>query len=548
MKLLFLSFMVWACTQPQSPTSVEPAAKALIDPFSSAVEWSCGTDSVWSVFNGNFSFNIDGEDILVRERAPLEKNKIYHDHKSSILYEDGRCVLVSEFISADSVTRIFKGRIWRDSIYRLYLVDDSNDGLYRLNKRYITSDGEYRPLFEMIYYRDFNDHWNQDEPRPISGLTRLDELGYRRYFRLYYLPVNFSQAALDTLKIMPKDDRPYLIDPIVEVEVEPVVEEEAVKKPRASRDRSSSSSGSGSGGSGGGSSGGGTTSSGIQGGGNNTGSGDVGNDQPLSGDASLSSLNVSAGSKSISFSSSTLSYLFSVGNDVSSVSVSAEANHPRASFVVSLNETTISGSGSLNEGSNSLVVKVTAENGNTRSYTVTIVRAGSATPPTTPVFTPITIPGDTPDCDSDKTNWAHWDTPCSSDICGITEIQGCFVSGTPDNTGVTATVSKTSIPHTTGDPNSSYHRHIVALTFSRSGSTDREQTFRFKLELTNFSWHGCKESSIPWSDNKYATTKKGKFRKGGSLFFTYLVVCGRDPMFDTETPNFPTWTSAVSIE
>ena len=134
MKLLFLSLMVWACTQPQSPTSVEPAAKALIDPSSSSVEWSCGTDSVWSVFNGRFAFNIDRDEVYVQEITAQGHKRRHRTHDATVSYEGGTCALLSGFISSDSVVRIWKGYVWRDAIHRYYLQDE--DGNYRINRRY----------------------------------------------------------------------------------------------------------------------------------------------------------------------------------------------------------------------------------------------------------------------------------------------------------------------------------------------------------------------------------------------------------------------------
>ena len=160
MKLLFLSLMVWACTQPQSPTSVEPAAKALIDPSSAAVEWSCGTDSVWSVFNGRFTFHIDGDQIALRERL-AQRSLIHRTHDATMTYDESRCRLHSGFVSADSVTRIWKGYVWRDSYYRYYLQEDE---AYRINRRFTQADGSYDPPFGVVWYRDFSDLNNRFKP------------------------------------------------------------------------------------------------------------------------------------------------------------------------------------------------------------------------------------------------------------------------------------------------------------------------------------------------------------------------------------------------
>ena len=434
-------------------------------------------------------------------------------------------MLHSGFVSADSVTRIWKGYVWRDSYYRYYLQEDE---AYRINRRFTKPDGSYNPPFGVVWYRDFSDLNNRYKPRP-DGLYEI-----RKYnVHSYYLPVNFSRAALDTLYWVPKDDRPYLVDPIVDVGEDsqpPAVRNTA----RSSSSSSTSSSGSGDSG---------VPSSSIQEGGDgNTGRGT--NDQPLSNDASLRSLSVSAGPRSISFSSSTLSYLLSVGNDVSSVSVSAEANHHGASFVVSLNGTTISGDGILNEGSNSLVVRVTAEDGSTRSYTVEIERAS---PPSTPknVGVPIVETPDKPSCDSDKTGWVFWDYPCNNQLCGMTSIN-CTVSGSHDNTGVMVSSAKRAHPHNTVDGD--FYKHYEVFTFQRSGSTDKEQTFRFRVRLHNFNrWDNCQNKAISLDGaGEYNKVFLGRFRKGGSTFFAALTVCNRDNI--TMEVNDPYWSRVVSLE
>ena len=315
-------------------------------------------------------------------------------------------MLHSGFVSADSVTRIWKGYVWRDSYYRYYLQEDEE---YRINRRFTKVDGSYDPPFGVVWYRDFSDLNNRFKPRP-DGLYEI-----RKYNNVhsYYLPVNFSRAALDTLYWVPKDDRPYLIVPIVEVEVEPIEEEgeeEEVKKPRISSDGSGSS---GSGSSGSISSGDQeististqetstistqetstistqetstidivqgeiqTIDDGYQGDDHLTKAlNTVTGDDALSSDATLSSLSVTAGTETHSISLNLLQkvYHLNVAKGTSDVSVSVETNHPRASFDVSLNGTTISGVGELTREYNALVVEVTAEDGNTtRTYTVTV--------------------------------------------------------------------------------------------------------------------------------------------------------------------------------
>ena len=86
---------------------------------------------------------------------------------------------------------------------------------------------------------------------------------------------------------------------------------------------------------------------------------------PKSSNNYLSSLSVSDGT--IKFNKSTTSYKITVGYDVSSIKINATAEDSKAK---------VSGTGTheLNIYNNELKVVVTAENGSTKSYTITVVR------------------------------------------------------------------------------------------------------------------------------------------------------------------------------
>lgn len=90
----------------------------------------------------------------------------------------------------------------------------------------------------------------------------------------------------------------------------------------------------------------------------------------VSGNANLASLKVSAGSLSPAFSPSRTSYTVNVGKDVSVCTISATPEHSKASV-------SVSGSKNLSEGKNVRTVTVTAENGSTKTYTITINRGKS---------------------------------------------------------------------------------------------------------------------------------------------------------------------------
>ncbi|QZE31386.1 cadherin-like beta sandwich domain-containing protein [Pantoea ananatis] len=99
-------------------------------------------------------------------------------------------------------------------------------------------------------------------------------------------------------------------------------------------------------------------------------------------DATLSGLSLSAGTLSPSFSSGTSSYSASVANSVTSVTVTPVVSEGHATVTVN-GAAVASGSASqsisLATGSNTISVVVTAQDGTTRSYSITVTR-GEAPP------------------------------------------------------------------------------------------------------------------------------------------------------------------------
>ena len=93
-----------------------------------------------------------------------------------------------------------------------------------------------------------------------------------------------------------------------------------------------------------------------------------------SSDATLKSLSVSPGKLSPAFSSSRTGYEVSVANSVTSIAISAKTNHSAAKY-------SVSGNTKLSVGSNTVKVRVAAENGNTKTYIITVKRAEAAVAP-----------------------------------------------------------------------------------------------------------------------------------------------------------------------
>ena len=98
-------------------------------------------------------------------------------------------------------------------------------------------------------------------------------------------------------------------------------------------------------------------------------------------DSGLSSLALSAGTLSPAFAVDTTTYTATVANDVATVTVTAEASSDYATVVVTPAEDDDSATEgvevALVEGANTITVTVTAEDGTTKTYTITVTREGS---------------------------------------------------------------------------------------------------------------------------------------------------------------------------
>ncbi len=162
----------------------------------------------------------------------------------------------------------------------------------------------------------------------------------------------------------------------------------------------------------------------------------------LSNNANLSALSISSGTLNPSFSSATVSYTASVTNATSSVTVTPTKTDANASIQVRVNAGAYasvssgiaSGALSLNVGSNSIDVKVTAQDGTTiKIYTITVTRAFPV--PSISSFTPISAkPGDVV-----TLTGTNFNTTAINNIVffGATKAS---VSGTPTTTSMTVIV------------------------------------------------------------------------------------------------------------
>jgi len=102
--------------------------------------------------------------------------------------------------------------------------------------------------------------------------------------------------------------------------------------------------------------------------------------------ADLGSLTVSSGTLSPAFESGIVSYTSSVDNSVSSLIITASTHDSNAKMTVngkSVVSGQASGAISLNVGNNPITIVVTAQNGTSKTYTVTVTRAANSSTPST---------------------------------------------------------------------------------------------------------------------------------------------------------------------
>jgi hypothetical protein len=101
-----------------------------------------------------------------------------------------------------------------------------------------------------------------------------------------------------------------------------------------------------------------------------------------SSDSNLSSLVISSGTLSPVFSSSTTSYTVILANSITSITVTPTASSSVASISVNAQSTSsgsVSSSLSISVGSNSISIIVTAQDGTTKTYTITVTRLAAST-------------------------------------------------------------------------------------------------------------------------------------------------------------------------
>jgi hypothetical protein len=125
---------------------------------------------------------------------------------------------------------------------------------------------------------------------------------------------------------------------------------------------------------------------------------------PKSGNANLASLAVDQGTLRPSFSPGTQNYTLPVAMGVSEINITAKAEDSKALSVQ------VSGNTGLRDGANTIKIVVTAQNGSTKTYTITANRTGP-TPTPAPTPTPEPTPTPPPSVDVDGSAFSIVELP-----------------------------------------------------------------------------------------------------------------------------------------
>lgn len=125
--------------------------------------------------------------------------------------------------------------------------------------------------------------------------------------------------------------------------------------------------------------------------------------EPLPGNANLASLTVDQGTLRPSFSAGTQNYTLPVAMGVSQINITAQPEDSKAKVQVS-------GNTGLRDGSNTIKIVVTAQNGSTKTYTITANRTGP-TPTPAPTPTPEPTPTPPPSVDVDGSAFSIVELP-----------------------------------------------------------------------------------------------------------------------------------------
>ena len=215
--LIFAAICIWmACSIDELPFEPmgDPAAKTTTeeDPCF-VIQWDCNpsmwmteADSVYSIFYQNYRFQTWGSAVILTEYIDGSSKREYEADPTLSVFErkrarfqwtdDGKCGLWSDAIRDTTVAvRIFEGDVqWR---YRT-LPSHSQYAVKEDGVSYKIATVNADTTLKYVDFYSFHDRLNA--PPSLDG-------------KRYYLPINFSQSALDTLLHIPDNDSLYIESP-----------------------------------------------------------------------------------------------------------------------------------------------------------------------------------------------------------------------------------------------------------------------------------------------------------------------------------------------
>ena len=198
-----------------------------------------------------------------------------------------------------------------------------------------------------------------------------------------------------------------------------------------------------------------------------------------SSDATLSGLSISTGTLTPTFSSGTTSYSDTVANATSSVTVTPTRNEPNATITVNgiaVTSGTASDAINLEAGANAITIVVTAQDGTTKTYTITVSRAGS----NVSTLASLSIPNITLSPTFSSGTLSYTDT-VPNEISSITVIPTASeshavitVNGSPVRSGSPSSVISLNVASNT----------ITIIVTSQDGSTSHTYTVTITREIS----------------------------------------------------------------
>ena len=218
----------------------------------------------------------------------------------------------------------------------------------------------------------------------------------------------------------------------------------------------------------------------------------------------LKSLKLSTGS--INFNKKTTKYTLDVAEDVENITITAAAEHEKAS---------VSGSGKINlvKGTNTAKIVVTAENGSARTYTLTIVRAGAETeeiPEEAPVeeivgLTSLSLKGI-------KDNGDVLDLEFSPEFVIDTFYYKCDVPGDINNIDVDSTCDiLDAIIEITGNENLHDGENLINIIIKYMTEAGEEKTVTYQIEVNKLT-------------NAVQTISEEEIQEPNKIFIVFLII------------------------